>query len=82
VNWLKRLFGVKTDFQIMLEHMERTDERYSSLVRAQMATIDRVVTARYDRPTFAQESPMPVSEINVDDLVDVNVDDDQWISKQ
>lgn len=82
MNWLKRLFGVKTDFQIMLEHMERTDERYSSLVRAQMGTIDRVIAARYDRPTLAQEPTMPTQETTVEDLVDVNVDDDTWISHQ
>lgn len=82
MNWLKRLFGVKTDFEIMLEHVDKSHERDMQLIRAQMGTIDRVVTARYDRPTLSQEPPMPTAENNVDDLVDVNVDDDTWISHQ
>ena len=83
MNWLRKLFGFKTNFQIMLEHMERTDERYSSLVRLQMGTIDRVVAARFDRPSFAQETtPVQAAETHVEDLVDVNVDDETWISRQ
>lgn len=82
MDWLKKLFGVKTNFEIMLEHVNRSHERDVELIRLQMGTIDRVVAARFDRPTLAQETPMPTSETTVDDLVDVNVDDDVWISRQ
>lgn len=82
MNWLKRLFGVKTNFEIMLEHMRALHEHDLALIQAQHATLDRIVAARYDRPTLAAEAPMPVPEINVDDLVDVNVEDDAWLSKQ
>ena len=81
MNWLKKLFGIKTDFEIMLAHMERTEERFGSLVRLSMGTVDRVVAARFDRPTLAQEPPMPTAPISVDDLVDVNVDDDTWLAQ-
>lgn len=81
MNWLKRLFGVKTDFEIMLEHVQASHQRDIELIRLQMGTIDRVVAARYDRPTLAQEPRMPTPE-HVEDLVDVNVDDDEWISRQ
>jgi hypothetical protein len=81
VNWLKKLCGIKTDFEIMLAHMERTEERYGSLVRLSMGTVDRVVAVRFDRPTLAQEPPMPTAPISVDDLVDVNVDDDTWLAQ-
>jgi hypothetical protein len=47
-----------------------------------MSTIDRVIAARYDRPTLAQEPTMPAQETNVEDLVDVNVDDETWMSRQ
>lgn len=82
MNWLKRFFGVKTNFEIMMEHVDKSHARDIDLIRAQMATIDRVVAARFDRPTFAQESRMPQPEVNADDLVDVNVDDDTWIARQ
>lgn len=81
MKWLKKLFGIKTDFEIMLAHMERTEERFGSLVRLSMGTVDRVVAARFDRPTIAQEPTMPTAPISVDDLVDVNVDDDTWLAQ-
>jgi hypothetical protein len=81
MNWLKKLFGIKTDFEIMLAHMERTEERFGSLVRLSMGTVDRVVAARFDRPTLSQEPPMTTAPISVDDLVDVNVDDDTWLAQ-
>lgn len=82
MDWLKRLFGVKTNFEIMMEHVDKSHARDIELIRAQMATIDRVVAARYDRPTFATEPAMPTAEANADDLVDVNVDDDEWLARQ
>lgn len=81
MDWLKKLFGIKTNFEIMLEHVNRSHERDIELIRLQMGTIDRVVAARFDRPTFAQEAPMAI-DTHVDDLVDVNVDDETWLSKQ
>jgi hypothetical protein len=82
VNWLKKLFGIKTDFEIMLDHLRASHERDAELIRLSMGTIDRVVAARYDRPTLAQETPMQAPTINVDDFTDVNVDDDTWMSRQ
>jgi hypothetical protein len=81
VNWLKKLFGIKTELELVLEHTRATHERDLELIRLQMVTIDRVVAARFDRPTFAQEPPMPTAPISVDDLVDVNVDDDTWLAQ-
>lgn len=66
----------------MMEHVDKSHARDIELIRAQMATIDRVVAARYDRPTFAQEPAMPTPEVNADDMVDVNVDDDEWLARQ
>ena len=76
MNWLKKLFGIKTDFEIMLAHMERTEERFGSLVRLSMGTVDRVVAARFDRPTLAQEPTMTVAPIDQRDLSDVLTDGD------
>jgi len=82
MNWLKRLFGVKTDFEIMLEHMRASDESKNELIRTQMGIIDRVVAARYDRPTLATEPMTAAPETYVEDLVDVNVEDDEWLARQ
>lgn len=82
MDWLKRLFGVKTNFEIMLEHVNRSHERDVELIRLQMGTIDRVVAARFDRPTLAQETLVPTETSTVDDLTDVNVDDETWLSRQ
>lgn len=79
MDWLKRLFGVKTNFEIMLEHVNRSHERDAELIRLSMSTIDRVVAARYDRPTLATEMHIPTPETHVEDLVDVNVDDETWL---
>jgi hypothetical protein len=81
VDWLKKLFGVKTNFEIMLEHVNRSHERDIELIRLQMGTIDRIVAACYDRPTIAHE-PVSVPKSSVDDLVDVNVDDETWMARQ
>lgn len=83
MNWLRKLFGFKTNFQIMLEHMERTDERYSSLVRLQMGTIDRVVAARFDRPTLSEMPPAPTYPPHPEDMSDVltDGDDDAFIAR-
>lgn len=82
MNWLRKLFGVKTNFEIMLEHVNRSHERDVELIRLQMGIIDRVVAARFDRPTLAQDAPMAAPESIADDMVDVNVDDDTWIGRQ
>lgn len=82
MDWLRKLFGVKTNFEIMLEHVNRSHERDVELIRLQMGTIDRVVAARFDRPTLAQEPSAPIESINADDLVDVNVEDEEWLKRQ
>lgn len=83
MNWLKRLFGIKTDFEIMMEHVDKSHARDIELIRAQMATIDRVVAARYDRPTFAQESHVQTSDPTPEDFNDVLTegDDDQFLAR-
>lgn len=76
MNWLKKLFGIKTDFEIMLEHMRTSDERKDELIRLQMGTIDRVIAARYDRPTLAQEPTQPTVTHAEEDYSDVLTDGD------
>jgi len=82
VDWLKRLLGMKTSLEIMLEHVQKSHERDSEVIRMQMGTIDRIVAARYDRPTYASADPAPTPQIDVSDLVDVNVEDDEWLARQ
>lgn len=82
MNWLRRLFGQKSQFELMLEHFDRQHAREMELVRSQQQTIDRVVAARYDRPTIAQAPPVTYTLPSAEDMLDVNTEDAEWLEKQ
>lgn len=76
MDWLRQLLGIKTSLEIMLEHVQKAHERDLEVIRIQMGTIDRVVAARYDRPTYSSADPAPAPNINENDLPDVLTDGD------
>jgi hypothetical protein len=81
LSWLRRLFGQKSQFELMLEHFDRQHAREIDLIRSQQQTIDRVVAARYDRPTYAQAEPVHHAPPSAADMLDVNTEDAEWLAK-
>jgi hypothetical protein len=81
MEWLRRLFGQKSQFELMLEHFDRQHAREMELIRSQQQTIDRVVAARYDRPTISAPESVTYAMPTAEEMTDVNTEDAEWLAK-
>lgn len=81
MKWLRKLLDVscdtRSDLDTFLKHQERSELRYHQRISELIATLDKIVTARYDRPTIAPVEPNRIqAPIPQHALSDVLTDDD------
>jgi hypothetical protein len=56
-SWLNVKYDTKSDLQVFLEHQAQSETRYHQRISELIATLDKIVTAKYDRPVIADAQP-------------------------
>ena len=73
-----------SDFQIFLEHQQQSEMRYHARISELIATLDKIVTAKYDRPVIADVQPnviaAPLPQHALSDILSDD-DDESFIAK-
>lgn len=58
-RWLRSLLEESrpSDLQVFLERQQQSEQRYHERISELISTLDKIVTARYDRPVMADVKP-------------------------
>lgn len=73
-----------TDLQIFLEHQQKSESRYHERISELISTLDKIVTAKYDRPIHARVEPnvaqAPLPQHTLSDVLSDD-DDESFVTK-